>query len=626
MCGIFGWILNARHTSTEAQLKALTDSLRHRGPDGGGYWFGYTTDRNTQIALGHRRLSIIDLEGGAQPMLSKDKQIVVVFNGEIYNFIELREELRALGHNFETSSDTEVVIQAYLQWGKLFFGRLRGMFAFVLLDQRTQQVVLGRDPFGKKPLYYAQNDKGLSFGSEIGCLLAAPHVSCELDWDALAELMVDRYVPGPATLFRSVKKLPPGSYGVWSEGRFEITRYFQPPLATTMPDVSSYDEAVTMLTEVLEESVRIRMRSDAPFGAYLSGGLDSSAVVALMSRHSKAAVRTFSVGFQEAAYSELDYARTVARHFNTDHQELEITAENYMASWSEALEHRGAPVSEPADIPILLLSKAARGSVKMVLTGEGADEILGGYPKYRAEQWTASYQRLVPQAIHEGLLLPIIESLPYSMRRIKLLAKAFSERDVNRRLRTWFGGLSISERDGILLKSTTKLARPDVLPDDQLSPLRRALLLDQKTWLPDNLLERGDRMMMAGSIEGRMPFMDVELARTVARFPDHFLMAHPQGKAVLRTAVKTWLPKRIIERKKVGFRIPINEWFRGPFKEILGDLLMSGSSELRQVFDSAVVDRYVTEHVNGRRNHEKIIWMLVNLELFFRKFKPSFNA
>src|SRR5262249_52640289 len=334
-------------------------------------------------------------------------------------------------------------------------------------------------------------------------------------------------------------------------------------------------------------------------------------------------IRTFSVGFSETEYSELGYARAVSKIYQTNHHELEVTPQDYLKFWPEALLRRGAPVSEPADIPILQLSHMARQSVKMVLTGEGSDELLGGYPKHIAEGWAPVYQRFVPSAIHDRFVLPIVNALPYGARRVKILARAAGEPDFCDRMRLWFGGLSLAERFKILGKVTSNPIDPYPFSLHRASALRRILFFDQTSWLPDNLLERGDRMMMAGSIEGRMPFMDIELARVVARFPDNFLIGHPKGKAVLRVALTRFLPKEILTRKKVGFRVPVNKWFQGPFREVVHDLLTGAASEMCRVCGAATISSFVNEHMRGEQNHERILWMLTNLELFIRTFKPS---
>jgi asparagine synthase (glutamine-hydrolysing) len=624
MCGIFGWVLSKSARQSYETLVRITDLMRHRGPDGSGYWLNNTADGSHQIGLGHRRLSIIDIEGGAQPMSSSDGNIVVTFNGEIYNYIELRQELIARGHSFRTASDTEVLIEAWRAWGLDSIERLRGMFAFALWDSRTQRLVIARDHFGKKPVFFVRMPGVLVCGSEIEPLLQFPGVDRAFNHDALVHYLFNRYVPGPLTFFRSVEKLQPGCYALWENDRFVTKRYFTPPIASTEPDIRRFDDAVSQFQQTFDEAVRIRMRSDAPFGAYLSGGVDSAAVVATMVRHSSAPIQTFSIGFREELYSELKYARMVADRFATNHHEVVVDPEAFMADWSTAVLRRGAPVSEAADIPILMLSRSASHSVKMVLTGEGADELMGGYPKHRVEPWIGFYQKWWPELLHERVVGPMVRRLPYAMRRIKILATAAGERDFSDRMRVWFGGVSVAERHA-LIGDQELLVPPDSYPFSSRSdsPLRRALFFDQTSWLPDNLLERGDRMMMAASIEGRMPFMDIKLAALVARFPDEFLIGHRRGKAILRAAMRHELPPEILTRRKVGFRVPFDLWFREGYRTFLMDALMSKSSKISGLLNGVVVRRLVMEHVEGRTNHEKILWSLVNLELFLRMFKPT---
>jgi asparagine synthase (glutamine-hydrolysing) len=624
MCGIFGWALTDKWKANYNTLAHLTDLMTHRGPDGSGYWMTETVSGRHQIGLGHRRLSIIDIEGGTQPMHSADGSIALIFNGEIYNYIELRAQLITLGHMFRTVSDTEVLIEAYRAWGVDCINRFRGMFAFALWDSNSQQLLIARDPFGKKPVFLIERPGIVLFASEIEPLINFPGIERAIDPEALAHYLLNRYVPGPATFFRSVRKLQPGCYLLWCDGRGETNRYFTPPIATIEPDVFDFDEAIRMFQETFDDAVRLRMRSDAPFGAYLSGGIDSSAVVSSMVRHSTNRVRTFAVGFGESAYSELTFARGVAQRFDTDHHELIVTPHEFLEHWPTAVLHRGAPVSEASDIPILLLSQMASSTVKMVLTGEGADELMGGYPKHRAELWVESYQRLMPQWLHDGVLAPFIRALPYSMRRLKILAAAASEREFSRRMRIWFGGVSVLERDAIL-RWPGPLSPPDAYPYSAKigSTSRRTLFFDQTSWLPDNLLERGDRMMMAGSIEGRMPFMDVVLASVIARFPDKFLIGRRGGKAILRAAVANVLPPEVLNRKKIGFRVPFNEWFRGPYRQYIRDMLTSEASHVARICDGKLVRRLVDRHLAGRQNHERILWSLVNLEIFLRTFKLS---
>jgi asparagine synthase (glutamine-hydrolysing) len=625
MCGIFGYVATAEHGLDEAALQRATDLLSHRGPDDSRIWLATTADGRHAIGFGHRRLSIIELsDAGAQPMHSADGNLTIITNGEIYNYIELREELLELGYSCRTNSDTEVMLEAYRAWGLEAINRLRGMFAFALWDRKQQRLVLARDPFGKKPLFMARSAGTLVFSSEIEPLIEFPGFDRSLNPDALAHYLLNRYVPGPLTFFRDVRKLQPGHYAVWQDGQIEVTRYFTAPFATTKPDVFRFDEALEAFSTAFDDAVHIRMRSDAPFGAYLSGGIDSSAVVATMMQHSSQPVRTFSVGFAEKLYSELDEARMVASEFRTDHSELVVDPQAFLDQWPTAVLRRGAPVTEASDIPILMLSKMASHTVKMVLTGEGSDELMAGYPKHKAERWIELYQRLIPHKLHKNLIAPAIRALPYQMRRAKILAMAAGERDIANRMRIWFGGVSLEERNQILGHAVSDMP-PDEHPfSTQIgSNMRRTLFFDQTSWLPDNLLERGDRMMMAGAIEGRMPFMDTELAALVARFPDQFLSGHKRGKAILRAAMSKVLPAKILNRKKIGFRVPFNEWFRGPFSALLRDLLTSDQSQVLQICNPHALRKLVSEHIAGRQNHERILWSLGNLEMFFRIYKPT---
>lgn len=622
MCGIAGWIARRDSSPDAAVLQAMTDALAHRGPDGEGAFIADTRDGEHRAGLGHRRLAIIDLAAGQQPMHSADGLTSIVFNGEIYNFRSLREELRQSGGNFRTNSDTEVLLEAYRLWGPECVGRLRGMFAFAIWDARREELIFARDGFGKKPLYLLEAEGLLLFASEIKAILAGSNRRPALDRASVLDYLVYRYVPGPFTLFEGVTKLPPGSIGIWRRGTLSISRFYDPPDGSVRPSFPRGGDPVPAFLEALDDAVAARMISDVPFGAFLSGGLDSSAVVALMSRHSGSPVNTFSVGFAEADYSELGHAERVARAFGTNHHPLEVSASGLMEHLPALIGFRDAPVAEPSDIPIYLISREAAKTVKMVLTGEGADEILAGYPKHRFEPLAAAYQSMVPTTAHRRLLAPLVRALPYRFRRLKTLAANIGLRDRRERLPRWFGALSFTERErlaGGLGPPREPDSRPFAAAKGQ-SPLRRALYFDQTSWLPDNLLERGDRMSMAASIEVRMPFMDTGLAALVADFPDTARLKGCTQKAVLRRAMTGILPSEILARPKVGFRVPVNEWFRGPMRDYVHDHLLGSGSATRDLFDRPTLAGFLDEHMTGRQNHEKLIWTLLNLELFQRRF------
>ncbi len=623
MCGIAGCIHRAGAVGPEAAA-AMIAAIAHRGPDGAGRHYGQTVDGAWQVALGHRRLAIIDPAGGAQPMADAAGRAVLAFNGEIYNFAELRHELEGLGHAFRTRSDTEVLLAAYLAWGADCVQRLRGMFAFALWDAVRDRLVLARDRFGKKPLYLWEDGAGgLAFGSEIKALLAHPRVPARLDRAALREFLVWRYVPGPQTLFAGIRKLPPGCWAMWSRGRLTEASYWAPPDAGERPVAEPPGDPVAAFTDLLEDCVRVRMVSDVPFGAFLSGGLDSSTVVALMSRHSALPVDTFSVGFAEARYSELRHARLVADRFRTRHHELIIRADDVIADLPALTAFRDAPVAEPADVPIYRLAREAAGSVKMVLTGEGSDEVLGGYPKHVAEPWVTLYQRAAPAWAHRHLVAPLAERLPFGAQRARTLAVCLGLADPRQRFPRWFGALAAAE-----VKDLLAVEAPEREPDPRpfraakaQSPLRRILTFDQSSWLPDNLLERGDRMTMAASIEARMPFMDDGLALFLARLPDRWRVSGFTTKRILRLAMADILPRAVLARPKVGFRVPVSEWFQDHLRGWVHDLLLGEGSATGSWYRRDRLGRLIDAHVASRRNHEKALWMLVTLELFQRQYR-----
>jgi asparagine synthase (glutamine-hydrolysing) len=618
-------VLPAGRALDRERLVELTDMLRHRGPDSSGYWIDTTHEGNWQVALGHRRLAIIDLSpGGAQPMADENGRRII-FNGEIYNYVELRGELEQHQAHFSTSSDTEVLFKGLEVLGADILPKLRGMFAFAAWNPAERELILARDPFGKKPLYLAElADGGLVFASELQAISAFPGLDRGFDWDSLPEYLVYRYVPGPNTFFRSIKKLPPGHFAVWRDGSLKIQRYYTPPFAHARPEPIEMEEAVERFSATLQESIRLRLRSDAPFGAFLSGGIDSAAVVGLMTRELGRPVQTFSAGFQESEHSELPYARLVAQHFGSEHTEIVVPPSAVFDHLSEAVWHRGAPVSEPADIPILLLSRQASQSVKMVLTGEGSDELLGGYPKHKFEPWVARYQSLMPSVLRAGTLA-LSNALPYGARRMAIALRAFSVRDPEDRMAVWFGNMSPHEADRLAARSRPRRAVDPFSFSGSGSALKRTLLFDQTSWLPDNLLERGDRMMMAAGIEGRMPFMDTALAETVSAFPDRILLGAKGGKAVLRQSVNHLLPEAILKRRKVGFRVPVELWFRTSLRDYLHEHLLGADSHVSVMCDRTRLGQIFDEHVSGRRNHEKLLWALLNLELFTRVFRPSLN-
>jgi asparagine synthase (glutamine-hydrolysing) len=621
MCGIAGWIAPSRNAPPEAALHPMLDALSHRGPDGAGTWsFGAGA---YQVALGHRRLAIIDPQGSSQPMRDAAAGLALTFNGEIFNFRELRATLEKLGHRFERDSDTEVLLRAYQHWGTKVVDHLRGQFAFALWDARNERLFLARDRFGEKPLYIYERAGALFFASEIKALLRAPGAGRDVDAAAVWDYLCYRYVPGPRTLFAGVRKLAPATSAIWRAGRLQETRYWAPPDRLPLADGSGSPRAAQEFLERLDEAVKLQMVSDVPIGAFLSGGLDSSTIVALMRRHATR-IKTFSVGFAEDRYSELPHAAQIAKRFGTEHHELVVSHRDVMQKLPQLVARRDGPVSEPSDIPIYMLACEAAQSVKVVLTGEGADEIVGGYPKHAAERLGWVY-RCLPGSLRRGLIGRLARALPFRYRDLQIGVASLNIDDWRERYVRWFGALDFRQRRELsLLHGGAGGERVELPPFDahpDTSALRRILYFDQTSWLPDNLLERGDRMTMAASIEARVPFLDHRFVEYASSLPDRMRVDGLRRKVVLREAAKALLPRSILERPKVGFRVPVKEWFAGEMRDYLLDHLRGPGSITRRYYHTKVLDRVIDEHLKGRQSHDKLLWSLLSLEIWHRQYQ-----
>jgi asparagine synthase (glutamine-hydrolysing) len=624
MCGIAGWVAPAASAPEERALQPMLDAMLHRGPDGAGS-YGFSAERGAyRGVLGHRRLAIIDPNGSRQPMCDAEAGLALTFNGEIYNFRELRGELERHGHSFQRDSDTEVLLRAYQQWGTQCVHHLRGQFAFAVWDARAERLFLARDRFGEKPLYLHEANGALYFASEAKALLKLPNVPRDVDLSSVWDYLAYRYVPGPKTLLQAVRKLPPATAAIWHRGRVQEIRYWTPPdkfPRAKEPAVSAQATRSAFLGH-LAEAVELQMVSDVPFGAYLSGGLDSSVIVALMTRYSPK-VKTFSVGFAGDRHNELAHAAHVARQFGTEHHEMLVSPRDFMEHLPQLVASRDAPVSEPSDIAIFMLSREASRTVKMVLTGEGSDEILGGYRKHAAEGLAWMYWS-VPRRVR-ALLAPLVQGLPFRFRDLKIAMASLNCDDWHERYVRWFGAMDFQQRRELSrLRVHERELRDDLPPFDahpDTSVLRRILYFDQTSWLPDNLLERGDRMTMAASIEARVPFLDHKLVEFVATLPDHWRVDELRRKRVLRETARSLLPREIPERSKVGFRVPVTEWFTGGMRDYLFDHLRSSDSLTRTYYNTAVLDRVLEEHTSGVQTHDKLLWTLLTLEIWHRQHR-----
>jgi asparagine synthase (glutamine-hydrolysing) len=615
MCGICGtYNFGTRAPADAAALKRATDAMAHRGPDDEGLHI------DGEMGLGNRRLSIIDLPGGHQPLSNEDESVWITFNGEIYNYRDLRRDLTTRGHKFRTTSDTETIVHLYEQYDLTFLDHLRGMFAFALWDNRKRRLLVARDRLGIKPLFYKLEPGRLIFASELRALreLASEHL--EIDPQSVYDFFGFRYIPAPRTFYRGVEKLLPGHLLIVDPGSLQAHAYWDVP-----PEEETSRPAEQVAAEVvnqLRDSVRLRLLADVPLGVFLSGGTDSSAVVALMAESGARPLRTFSVGFEEAEYSELPYARAVARRFATEHYELTVRPEHLSNELPRLVAFRDEPIAEPTDVALYLISRLASEHAKVVLAGEGGDELFAGYPKYAADRLSGLVSAL-PQEVTRTL----VRWLPYRQRRARIALEALSIRDEAERSATWFASFSREEREDLFagdFLARVDSAHPAHVFETYLervrdrSPLKRMLYADLKVWLPDNLLLRGDLMTMAASIEERVPFLDHKLVELAARIPTRLLTRGFRTKVLLKQALRPYLPSETLYRRKVGFAVPVGEWFKKPLKSLVADLVLSPEARTRGYFNARNVEHFVREHFDGVRDRQKQLWALVNFELWFR--------
>ena len=620
MCGICG-IYNADSGEPVSQrvVEHMTDLIAHRGPDDSGYHI------DGPLGLGFRRLSIIDLSGGHQPMCNETGDVWIIFNGEIWNYKELRKDLLEKGHQFRTNSDTETIVHAYEEYGVDAIAKLHGMFGLAIWDGPRERLLLARDKAGKKPLYYTRVDGGdIVFGSEIKALLGHPRVPREADVQAMADFLSVRYVPAPATLFKNINKVLPGHWMLFEGGTVRNECYWDFTFGKT--EHKPIEEYVQGIKQHVHRAVEERMMADVPVGAMLSGGVDSSIISGIMSQLTSHKVKTFSVGFDHPDYSELPYARLVAKHFGTDHHELVVSASDLSRYWPILTWHRDEPVSEPSDLGVYLISKLASQHVKVVLSGEGADELFAGYPKYVVD-WLAKYYHILPPVVRNQLIQPALDSLPYSMRKLKTAARNISQ-PAPQRWMNWFGIfngqlkkdlLSAGTQGAIDLDSSREFRRW-LAKNPQRDTLSSMLYLDTKIWLPDNLLMKGDKMTMAASLESRIPLLDYKLIEYAASIPSQDKIKNLKTKYLLKRAFQDFLPETILTRKKMGFNVPTGEWFRGGQRDIITKLLLSDRIRDRGYFNNDYIERIVGDHLSGKTNYQAQIFTLASLELWFRVF------
>ena len=621
MCGIAGFADSTVYPGTPFDAAALVhdmcDVIRHRGPDDEGVHV------EAGVGLGMRRLSIIDLSTGHQPIHNEDRTIWIVFNGEIYNYRELRRELEAAGHVFYTSSDTETIVHAYEEWGEDAFRRFRGMFGIAIWDRPRRKLLVARDRAGIKPLHYAIRGDRLYFGSEIKSLLVAGAVDRTIDPEALDHYLSFLYVPRDRAIFKGIRKLPPGHYLTFQDGRLDVHQYWQ--IGTAEPFRGTAAEAAQALESVLADAVTSHMMADVPLGAFLSGGVDSSVVVGLMARASSRPVKTFSIGFDEPQFDELEHARRVAGIFGTEHHEFVVRPDG-LSILDRLIGHFDEPFADSSAIPTWYVSEIARRHVTVVLSGDGGDELFGGYDRYLPHPRVARFDNL-PLPGKRQVASMVWPLLPHGARGKNFLRhvsrtddgryldsiaffqpdekQALYSGDMRRRLADYDAEHALSEH----------FARFAALPVHS-----RMMRVDFETYLPEDVLTKVDRMSMAHSIESRVPLLDNEVIAFAATLPAGVKIMNGRRKHVLKEAAARLLPADILDRRKQGFGVPLGVWFRGGLTGVFADVLRSPTTRQRGYFSPAFVDRIVDEHLTGKRDHTLRLWQLLVFELWHRQY------
>jgi asparagine synthase (glutamine-hydrolysing) len=626
MCGVAGFVEAVDATSplrldaSRTLVHRMCNAIRHRGPDDEGVW------ATESAGLGMRRLSIIDLSTGHQPIHNEDESVWIVFNGEVYNYRALRAELEAFGHRFYTATDTETIVHAYEQWGSAAVGRLRGMFGLAIWNTRDRSLLIARDRIGIKPMHYAVVGDRLYFGSEIKSLLEAPDLSRDLDLDALDHYLSFLYTPRDRSIFQHVRKLPPGHLLTWKDGRISIEQYWQLPAEE--PYGGSEADAVRDLRAVLADAVRSHMISDVPLGAFLSGGVDSSTVVGLMAEASSARVKTFSIGFDVPEFDELEHARTVARHFGTDHHEF-IVKPDAIGILDRLVWHFDEPFADSSAIPTWYVSEMARQHVTVVLSGDGGDELFGGYDRYLPHPRVVAFDRYSPRALRRVAAIAA-SRLPHGTRGKNFLRHV--SRDDQGRYLDAIRFFSADEKGSLLTADVVAgLGRPPRLdPENRLAhhferfaalPWPSQMMrFDAETYLPEDVLTKVDRMSMAHSIESRVPLLDNKVISFASALPSALKIKDGRRKHVLKEVAATLLPSEILNRRKQGFGVPLGSWFRGGLRELFVDTLLSSASLERGYFQPVFLRRIVNEHLAGKRDHTLRLWQLVVFERWHQQY------
>lgn len=628
MCGIAGWI-NLKQSDTkdhtEAVLHSMCETILHRGPNSEGLWLDDT------VALGMRRLSIIDLHTGDQPVFSEDKSVIVMMNGELYNYREVRADLEKKGHKFITKSDTEILPHLYEEYGEDLVDHLNGMYAFSLWDTRKKKLIIARDRFGEKPLYYGVFDGKLLYASEPKAILAHPSVKPELNLDALRHYLSYDYVPAPHSIFKGISKLPSAQVMTVENGEIKTRRYWNLTFAKN-GNIPSFDRAAIELRELLSDAVRMRLVADVPLGVLLSGGVDSSTIAAFSAQHATETVKTFSIGFTEDSFDETKYARQVAAHLGTDHHEEILSVAKAAELISDIGGWLDEPLSDGSLIPTYLLARFVRKHVTVALGGDGGDELFAGYPMYYAHKVAKLYSS-VPGFVRSGLIEPVVRSLPVSTKNLSFEYKAkrfvrASKYDAITRHHSWFGSFTLDEQKQLLTEDALTGSSGDIYADakemlkicDADSEIEQMQYLDMNFYMAEDILTKVDRASMAVSLETRAPFLDPRVGQFAASLPLDYKLRGSKGKHILKKSVEGLLPANILHRSKKGFGIPIAEWLKTLLNPLMHEMLAPDLLKDQGLFESDYVQKLIAEHEKGVASHHKQLWTLLVFQLWQQNF------
>ena len=636
MCGILGFLTSRAEDIPDCGvLRGMRETLFHRGPDDLGEYIRPLDDRGRFVFLGHRRLSIIDLAGGHQPLSNEDRTVWVIFNGEIYNFKELREDLEGRGHRFGTRSDTEVIAHSYEEYGEECFKRFNGMFAIGIWDEKRNRLVLARDRLGEKPLYYRLTDETFLFASELKPILGYPGFPRRVDPLSLTKYLFFEFIPCPHTIFRDAKKLPPASFLIWDGKGLEVREYWSPFDSLKIEGTFSETDAALRVTELLRQSVKRRLVSDVPLGVFLSGGIDSSAVTALAQRENPGKIETFSIGFEDASFDESSYALLASEHIETKHHEQTMKPADLLNLVPNLPDILDEPMADASILPTYLLSKFTREHVKVALGGDGGDELFAGYPTYLAHKFARHYERFLapfhPVFTFLGNLLPVSDNNISFDFKVKKFLSGIGYTDSIRNF-VWLGSFSFPDLHRVLSSDIGSQLNRDRLVEEiskyeSAFPLtdRTSLLqfLDLKLYLQEAILVKVDRASMACSLEVRAPFLDHELVEFVMGLPSSLKLSGFTSKYILKKAMESFLPKEVIHRKKKGFGVPIAKWVKGPLKELFGDLLSRDRIGREGFLNPEYVDNLLQDHLVNKRDNRKQLWTLLIWELWVNRYHPS---